>query len=452
MNRYHGTCSALLALMGAGAIGCSSTASSDNDGSPPSATPTYHRDVRPILEAKCTGCHAPGGIAPFAFTTADVAIQLKDAIADAVTSRRMPPWPPAPGCAELLDDRSLTDDQIDAIARWAEAGAPPGDPAEFVASPDMPGGLSRVDLDLSMPEPYTPATAPDEYRCFLIDWPYEATRFVTGLGVTPGAPSIVHHVVVFFAKPGAVETYEAWDAADPGPGYSCFGGPTGDDAAIQGPSAYGILGGWAPGSFGRDAPRGTGIEVPPGVKIVMQVHYNIAHGMPAPDQTRVALRIDDAVERPAYTMPWLDPAWVKGGMRIPAGDPDVMYDFEEDAATAVSLFTKGALPADQPFTLYTVGLHQHLRGKSISLSTRRGDGERECLVDIPRWDFHWQSPYGLAEPRRLAPGDRLRVECHWDNSAENQPFMSGVRMPPEDLAWGEGTNDEMCLAWLYVTP
>lgn len=446
MDSYHRACSALIALMSAGAIGCSSA-----DGAPSGAPPTYHRDVRPILASKCAGCHAEGGIAPLALTDADAVIPLADAIAGAVISRRMPPWPPAAGCAELRDDRSLTEPQIDTLARWAEAGAPPGDPADYVAPPEAPAGLTRVDLELPMPEPYTPTVGPDEYRCFLMDWPYDATRFVTGLGVTPGNPSVVHHVVVFFAKPAAVATYEAWDAADPGPGYSCFGGPTGDDAAIEGPAGYGILGGWAPGAFGRDAPAGTGVEVPPGAKIVMQLHYNIAHGAPAPDQTRVALRIDEAVERPAYTMPWLNPAWRQGGMQIPAGDPDVMVEFEQDAATGVSMFTKGTLPADQPFTLHTVGLHQHLRGKSIALGLRRASGEDECLVDIPRWDFHWQSPYTLAEPRRVEPGDKLRIACRWDNSAENQPFVGGVRVPPEDLAWGEGTDDEMCLGWLYVT-
>ncbi|WP_437563234.1 monooxygenase [Sorangium sp. So ce542] len=451
MTRYHGARVALLALMSAGAVGCSN-ADAEHASSSPGAPPTYYRDVKPVLDAKCGGCHVAGGIGPFALTTADDAVMGKDAIVAAVQSRRMPPWPPSPECAELAHDPSLTDSQIDALARWASAGAPLGDPADFVPLAGDTGTLSRTDLELPMPEPYTPTKGPDDYRCFVIDWPHDTTRFVTGLGITPGNDSIVHHVVVFYVNENAVPTYDAYDAADPGPGYSCFGGPKGDDASIDGPSGYGILGGWAPGSFGRDAPAGTGIEVPPGGKVILQMHYNTSHGTPDPDQTSVALRLDDAVDTPAFSMPWLNPAWRSpGGMVIPAGEPDVVHTFEQDATAAVSLFTKGALPADKPFSLHTVGLHQHLRGKSISMSHTPSGGAEACLVDIPRWDFHWQSPYTLLEPLRIQPGDRLRIECRYDNSAENQPFVKGVRMPPEDLEWGEGTNDEMCLGWFYVT-
>ena len=52
---------------------------------------------------------------------------------------------------------------------------------------------------------------------------------------------------------------------------------------------------------------------------------------------------------------------------------------------------------------------------------------------------------------QLNPGDRLGLECHWDNSAGNQPFVDGQRVPPRELNWGEGTDDEMCLGGLYVT-
>jgi hypothetical protein len=448
---HHGSRAraALLALTSAWAMGCSG---GDDSTKPTTALPTYYADVKPILDAKCQSCHLEGGIGPFAFTTADQAIQYKDAIVGAAQSRRMPPWPPSAKSAALLGDRSLSDAQIDTLARWSAAGAPLGDPRDFVPLPGKPETLSRVDEELAIPEPYLPAKGPDDYRCFVIDWPHDTTKYVTGMGVEPGEASIVHHVVLFYAMPNAVPTYEAYDAADPAPGYSCFGGPRGDDPSVQGPSGYRILGGWAPGSFGRDMPAGTGIEVPPGAKLVLQMHYNLAHGVPAPDQTRVALKLDDTVEKPAYTMPWLNPDWMKSGtMNIPAGDPDVLHTYENDAVLGASVFSKGALPAGAPITLHSVGLHQHLRGKSISMSLERSSGEREMLVDIPRWDYHWQAPYTLAEPRRLDPGDKLRLECHFDNSAQNQPLVDGVKMPPKDLNWGEGTDDEMCLGWIYVT-
>jgi hypothetical protein len=74
------------------------------------------------------------------------------------------------------------------------------------------------------------------------------------------------------------------------------------------------------------------------------------------------------------------------------------------------------------------------------------------VLDIPKWDFHWQLPYSLATPLVLNPGDKLAVECHWDNSAENQPIIDGVQRTPVDLNWGVKTTDEMCVGGFYLTP
>jgi hypothetical protein len=57
----------------------------------------------------------------------------------------------------------------------------------------------------------------------------------------------------------------------------------------------------------------------------------------------------------------------------------------------------------------------------------------------------------LVQPKTARPGDSLSLECHWDNSASNQPIVNGVRQAPIDLNWGEGTNDEMCLGGFFIT-
>lgn len=440
---------ALVMTLVSQAFGCSSESSPNTSGT---RTPTYYADIKPIVDVKCANCHTSGSIGPFALTTAEQVVFMKDAMVDAVVNRRMPPWPPSTNSADLQADRSLSEAQIDLISRWSAAGAPLGDPSDYVAPTEQPPTLSRVDLEVALPEPYLPTEGPDDYRCFVLDWPHETTKYVTGIGVKPGEASIVHHVVLFYAQPNAVPTFDAYDAADPGPGYTCFGGPRGDDPAIQGPAGYRILGGWAPGSLGSDMPPGTGIEVPPGVKLVLQMHYNLAHGTGGADQTKIALRLDDKVEKTAFTMPWLNPDWVKNSsMLIPAGEADVKHEYQFDAVLGASLFTKNAITTDKPISLYGVGLHQHMRGKSISMSLVRPDADPEMLVDIPKWDYHWQAPYTLAEPRTVEPGDALHLQCHFDNSAENQPLTNGVKMPPQDLNWGEGTDDEMCLGWLYIT-
>ena len=75
------------------------------------------------------------------------------------------------------------------------------------------------------------------------------------------------------------------------------------------------------------------------------------------------------------------------------------------------------------------------------MESERKTPTTECLLDIPRWDFHWQANYRFKEPKVVKSGDRIAVECHWDNS------LPGAR----DVSWGEGTEDEMCLGIFYMT-
>jgi hypothetical protein len=85
----------------------------------------------------------------------------------------------------------------------------------------------------------------------------------------------------------------------------------------------------------------------------------------------------------------------------------------------------------------------HTRGIGGRVDLIRGaaaGGQTECLLDIPRWDFHWQGGYGFQQPKTYNPGDQIHLECHWDNSKGST-----------DVNWGEGTGDEMCLTGFYIT-
>ncbi|KYF72365.1 hypothetical protein BE15_06965 [Sorangium cellulosum] len=93
----------------------------------------------------------------------------------------------------------------------------------------------------------------------------------------------------------------------------------------------------------------------------------------------------------------------------------------------------------------------HTRGRRARLEIERAGGRSACVLDIPRWDFHWQGSCTLAAPEVLNPGDTLSIERPWDNTPENQPFIDGQPRGPTDVVWGEGTNDEMCLGTFCMT-
>lgn len=420
---------------------CGGTEGGEGDDVEPGDGPTYYQDVKRIVDAKCMGCHSDTGIAPFALGTY---AQVRERGPDAelyVTAGLMPPWPPNPDCNEYFADRSLSEEQKELFSAWVEAGMREGDPDNEAPPLDVEvSGMSRVDMTMEMAQEYTPQTTadnPDDYRCFVMPFPntMTATQFVTGFRAAPGNPKVVHHVIAFYAAPNEVAQYQALDDNEAGDGYTCFGGSGGASRVM--------LGGWAPGSLGTDFPAGTGLRIEPGSAVVMQVHYNVMAAGALPDRTAVELRLDDSVDTVAEIMPWANPQWLNAnGMRIPAGEEDAMHSFQFDA----SLFMGG------DFTIYSAASHQHSLGSRNKVTIERGDtGASECLLQIDNWDFSWQGAYGLREPVQFRAGDQMKVECHWDNSPENQPMIGGEQMPPQDVYWGESTTEEMCLAFFYVT-
>ncbi len=306
----------ILAVMALSA--CSSTSSSP--------AVTYHRDVEPLMQEKCGGCHVEGGIAPFPLQTYDQAFEHLAQIREAVRTRTMPPWLPGAGCTEYSPDLSLSEEQIALITRWADTGGAEGNPADAPAQPVAPpGGLSRVDLELTMPLAYTPQKTPDDYRCFILDWPSKGVQYITGFNGKPGTPAEIHHLIAFLIRPEDAAAVQALDDAEPGPGYTCFGGP----GVQNGAPAW--LGAWAPGAQGSDFPERSGLEITPGSKLVLQVHYNTSHAPPSPDRTSIQFKVDSSVDKSAHVLLWADPDWVeKKTMDIPAGQSDVVHRWSYD--------------------------------------------------------------------------------------------------------------------------
>jgi mono/diheme cytochrome c family protein len=406
--------------------------------------PTYFHDVKPIVDGRCAGCHRIGAIAPFSLTSYASAKQHRLEIADAVRSRVMPPWHAKTGVRAYVNDPTLTTAQIDAIVRWANAGAPRGNPA--TAKPALPSvtpKLSRVDLRVQMPQPYTPKgwlPGGDDYHCFDIPWTASTTTYVTGFNAIPGVPTEVHHIIAFVARPNDASIVDGWDAADPGPGYRCYGGASAVGAETI---PVRLLSGWAPGSAGGDFPAGTGIDVAPGSRLILQVHYNLRHahliGGPKPDRTALEFALADRVDRRAAMLPVVNFGWIIAPptFSIPAGARQLTHTWTGDMSLAARFFAPD-LDLAQGLTIEGAILHMHGLGRSARLEVVHADGKREPLLAIPHWDFNWQRAYYLAQPAKLDQGDQLSVSCTHTNTTKR------------NITWGESTSDEMCIGFVYV--
>ena len=85
------------------------------------------------------------------------------------------------------------------------------------------------------------------------------------------------------------------------------------------------------------------------------------------------------------------------------------------------------------------GLTQASLGNVTKAGAVSVTADEECLVNVPAWDFNWQQLYQFSQPLALKPGTRLKLSCTWDNGSD------------KTVRWGEGTDDEMCLNYFYLT-
>ncbi|MEN9798349.1 MAG: hypothetical protein RL653_2045 [Pseudomonadota bacterium] len=391
-------------------------------GGTPDAGPTWYQDVQPLVQARCQSCHVAGGIGPFALTTFEEAKPRAGMMAASVQSRAMPPWMPSDTCSlsgkpapAYKDSRALTDAEISAFVEWAAAGAPEGDKATQVTVDAAIPSLKDASATLEPSEDFIPPSdaAGDVYRCFPLGTLTELTD-VTALEVLPGVAAQVHHAILYAGKASEVA---ARDAESPGIGWPCYGGP-------DLPSDGMFVGAWAPGTPPTEYPVGTGVRIGSNGydTFVMQVHYNLANvgGVGKPDRTKVKVRYaEQLVSRPAYLVPV-----TKHNFKIPPGAMNYTASSTDDNPLGLPLYVWGVFP------------HMHQMGKSISVYD---EADSQCLVDIPRWDFHWQQGYMFKQPMEVSPTQKVRLRCTWDNPTDRE------------VTWGENTNDEMCLAFLYLT-
>ena len=94
------------------------------------------------------------------------------------------------------------------------------------------------------------------------------------------------------------------------------------------------------------------------------------------------------------------------------------------------------------WAMHTGFLHMHNIAETGRVTLIRENGTEQVIIDIRDWDFNWQSTYRLEREVIVFPGDRVRLECTWDNSASNQVIVDGVQQAPRYVEWGDGTGDE----------
>jgi hypothetical protein len=382
--------------------------------------PTYHADVAHIMEASCVQCHSAGQVGPFNLDTYESVSVVGASVLDSVVERRMPPFlADSSECLPFEHDPSLTEAEIETISQWVDAGMPEGDPADGPAPWQAEAGLERVDATLEIEEYEANfASAPDDYRCFIVDPGITEDAFVSAYEVAPTNTAIAHHMIVYMPlDDAALADAYALDDAAPGAGYPCFG-DAGVDSSMIAP--------WAPGRQVWSYTEGSGVRVTGGMPLIVQMHYNQGSDDWV-DKTVVNFQLEDTVPG-GEIIPFF---WVNGSLSIPPGEDA----HTETDTTSIRRYTG----YDGDLELLAIGPHMHSIGTSLHASFTDTDDNETCLVDIPRWDFNWQFAYEYTEPVLLTASDRITLECVFDSSDRDQV-----------TTWGDGTGDEMCLITMFV--
>ena len=388
----------------------------------PPETPTFNRDIAPLVFERCAGCHRPGEAAPFKLLEFDDVRKRARQIVDVTESRYMPPWSPEPGYGEFAESRRLTDLQIETIRRWVEAGTPRGRSSDLPPIPKWPQGwqLGEPDLVVRMPQPYTlKADGTDVFRHFAMRIPINESKYVRAFEFRPGNPAIVHHARILFNRGHGAE---ALDNADPEPG---FGGGMFVDSVFD-PAGHWL--GWTPGKQPVMGPEHIAWQLEPGIDLVIELHM-LPTGKPESITCSVGFFF-------AQTTPTHMPLILRLGpktINIPPGEQNhVVTD-------------NYILPID--VDVRSVYAHAHLLCRQAKGFAMLPDGTVRWLLHIRNWDFYWQDEYRYAEPIHLPKGTTLHMEYTYDNSAEND---LNPHRPPQRVTWGMHTSEEMGDLWLQV--
>ncbi len=360
---------------------------------------SYSKDIAPILNASCAGCHRPGQMAPMSLLTYDEVRPWVKAIRENVSAGKMPPWHAVAHAKPFNNDRSLSQEQLDTIVAWIDQGAPRGNPTDLPPAPDFPEGewkLGKPDLVVTLPEIEIPADGPDIFQKVPGKVALPENRWISAVEILPGETKVVHHVIVV-----AIKGFDA----DPEDGW---------------------MGAWAAGTEPMVFPEGTGRQLEAGANIIADMHWHPS-GTAVKDQTRIGLHFAENkdIQKELVNLWIVDDDWT-----IPAGDPNfevrARYTFPQDA------FVMAFAP------------HMHYRGKDFTYTAKYPDGREEVLLRVENYDFNWQTNYVLSEKLPIPKGTTIECVARFDNSADNPVNPD----PTRNVTFGEETNDEMMIGFL----
>jgi len=343
-------------------------------------------------------------------------------IRETLLTRRMPPWQADPRHGSFVGDMSLSPEELSALIRWIDSGAPRGEGPDPLSETqertpqDWP--LGQPDIILSMKDAAViPASGTWTYQYYPLTEATDRELWIQSIDIRPENPRVVHHAwLLDFPTPPA--QHERNQKSGMMAAIRRFKTPEGRIRALWN---------WNPGRLPAVLPEGVAIRVPKGRYLVLEIHYNPI-GRQETDKTKLGLYLYRG--KPA-------PKELKFGF---FESRDFMIPPQEKDHP-VGPFT--AHQFRQNSYLLSLRPHMHYRGARMKAAARYPDGQTETLLSVPSYDFNWQHSYILTKPKLLPVGTTILVGGSFDNSSSNPANPD----PNRKVSWGLSGEDEMFILY-----
>jgi hypothetical protein len=406
---------------------------------------TWSEHIAPIIYKNCSPCHRPGQSGPFSLLSYSDAVRKAKQIRFVTKTRYMPPWPADQNYSHFVGERGLTEEQIQMIAAWVEAGTPRGDSTKEPLAPvfENISFFGKPDLVIKAQKPYqVKGNGTDVF--LIMKFPYEIKNDTIAdvIEFVPHQRKLIHHVN------GHLISY------DEGRAFNYFTGESiHDDTKAQlmevyknmhipytdnkqpnfptlTPNTVYYLPGYIPPAYPSEI-GGYRLKKH-GAFLLNNIHYGPSNkDLLDSSYINVFFR-KDPIKRP-----------IKETQLGTFGVSKIEPEFVIPPNEVKTFHTKATI--EKPISMLSINPHMHLIGKTFWAFALKPNGDTIPLIKIRKWNFKWQYYYTFKHPIKLDAGTTIHVYGTFDNTKENplNPFS-----PPQTITQGNGvesmkTTEEM---------
>ncbi len=380
-------------------------------------------DAARIVETRCLGCHQQGGIAPMAFDSSQAIRPWAKAMQNSILKGTMPPWHADDATsAHLARVRALNPSEKAILLHWLADGAPSKEPFQLKAEKQPTGWqIGQPDLILRIPAFPVPASGTLQYTFLVSKLNLDKDQWIYAAEWKIDQRQLVHHINAFVRPSGSSYVKDA-------PIGKMYVASKAERAARRIDEREidrrELLLGYEPGYVPQTWGDGRAKLIKAGSDMVFEIHYT-ANGKSAIDSSELGIYF--AKSAPRERVLTISPA--DSNLEIPPGESNYK------SSVTATLLDDATLVSLQP--------HMHLRGKAYKIEL---DSPESILLNVPAYDFNWQTTYFLKNPLPLKKGAVISCTAWFDNSPNNR-FNPD---PTKTITWGDQSWEEMNVGFMEI--